>query len=245
MESQKNLFDELVRFVASAIDGKSPYTARHCERVPEIARMLAEAAEETETGPFADFRFDTREQRREFQIAAWLHDCGKVTTPEYIVDKATKLETIYNRIHEIRTRYEILLRDATIERYQSVIDGLDPGEADEILSDRLDKLRDDFEFVARCNVGSEYMSDEALDRLRDIGDTTWLRYFDNRIGLSWGEQRQLSATAGPERPTELPARETLIGDLQKAGADFFIVGSAVFKAPDIEQRVRDLKKAME
>lgn len=36
-----------------------------------------------------------------------------------------------------------------------------------------------------------------------------------------------------------------IEDLRKAGADFFIAGSAVFKAPDIEQRVRDMKKAMQ
>ena len=61
------------------------------------------------------------DEKRELNIAAWLHDCGKVTTPEYVVDKATKLETIYNRIHEIRTRFEVLHRDMTIQTLTNII----------------------------------------------------------------------------------------------------------------------------
>ena len=125
LESQKKLFDDLVKFVASAIDAKSPYTARHCARVPVIAEMLSDAAEKSEKKPFEDY-FLNSYQKREFLTAAWLHDCGKVTTPEYVVDKATKLETIYNRIHEIRTRFEVLLRDAVINRHEAVLSGKDP-----------------------------------------------------------------------------------------------------------------------
>ena len=84
---------------------RAPYTGGHCQRVPELARMLTQAACSQQTGPFADFRLN-EEEWEAIHIASWLHDCGKVTTPEFVVDKATKLETIYDRIHEIRTRFE-------------------------------------------------------------------------------------------------------------------------------------------
>ena len=210
LENQKKLFDDLVKFVATAIDAKSPYTARHCARVPVIAHMLSDAAEKSEENPFKDYSLN-RSQKREFSTAAWLHDCGKVTTPEYVVDKATKLETIYNRIHEIRTRFEVLLRDAVISRHESVLDGADPDEADIKLQEKIDSLKNDFAFVAECNIGTEYMGDESLERLDKIASTEWLRFFDNQLGLSWAEALQHKKLEG-DTNVELPARENLISD---------------------------------
>src|SRR3546814_15778868 len=87
--------------MAGAIDAKSPYTGGHCQRVPAITEMLAKAACESDAKSFRDFTLD-EPAWYELHLAAWLHDCGKVTTPEYVVDKATKLETIYNRLQELR-----------------------------------------------------------------------------------------------------------------------------------------------
>ncbi len=117
IESQQALLDGFIRLVASAIDAKSPYTGGHCERVPKLAQMITEVAEQASEGPFAHFRMN-EDERYEFHLAAWLHDCGKITSPEYVVDKAVKLETIYNRIHEIRARFEILHRDAEVRYLQ-------------------------------------------------------------------------------------------------------------------------------
>ncbi|HEY4636188.1 MAG TPA: GAF domain-containing protein, partial [Rhodospirillales bacterium] len=103
LDAQKLLLDSFIELIASAIDAKSPYTGGHCQRVPELTKMLAKAACESKDVPFAEFDL-TEEEWYELHIAAWLHDCGKVTTPEYVVDKATKLETIYDRVHEVRTR---------------------------------------------------------------------------------------------------------------------------------------------
>ncbi len=125
LDAQKVLMESLLQLIASAIDAKSTYTGGHCARVPELARMLAEAACEVTQGPLGEFRFKTEEEWHEFRIGTWLHDCGKVTTPEYVVDKATKLETIYNRIHEIRMRFEVLLRDAKIEHLKGILAGDD------------------------------------------------------------------------------------------------------------------------
>ncbi|MDA8752683.1 transporter substrate-binding domain-containing protein, partial [Halieaceae bacterium] len=120
--AQRELMDAFIKLIAAAIDEKSPYTGGHCERVPELALMLAKHASNSKTGPFAQFQLDTDEQWREYRIAAWLHDCGKITTPEHIVDKGSKLETIYNRVHEIRMRFEVLWRDAEIHYLKSLRD---------------------------------------------------------------------------------------------------------------------------
>ena len=124
LKMQKNLLQSFIELIASAIDAKSPYTGGHCQRVPELTKMLAAAACESQDPRFREFSLSDDEWE-ELHIAAWLHDCGKVTTPEYVVDKSTKLETIYDRIHEIRMRFEVLKRDAEIDYWQQLADGGD------------------------------------------------------------------------------------------------------------------------
>lgn len=208
LENQEMLFDALVQFIAGAIDTKSHYTGAHCARVPVLAGLLAQAASDQTEGPLAGFSIAGADDWREFRIAAWLHDCGKVTTPEFVVDKATKLETIYNRIHEIRTRFEVLLRDARIAALQARLDGADPAAAAAALAQAEARLHDDFAFLASCNSGDEFMSPERLDRLRRLAATTWTRHFDKRLGLSWEELSRLDGLP----PETLPVQETLLAD---------------------------------
>jgi HD-GYP domain-containing protein (c-di-GMP phosphodiesterase class II) len=191
--AQQELMDSFIKLIARAIDKKSPYTGGHCERVPKLAIMLAKAASEQQQASYKDFRFDTDDQWREFRIAAWLHDCGKIITPEHIVDKGSKLETIYNRIHEIRMRFEVLWRDAEIDYWKQVAD---KPEDKEQLKAKLDQqqaqIKQDFAFVAACNVGGEFMEASDLQRLKEIAEKTWIRNLDNRLGLSPQEELALS-----------------------------------------------------
>jgi hypothetical protein len=122
IRSQKRLFESFLQLLAHAIDAKSRYTGGHCARVPVLTKMLARAACDATSGPFRDFALGD-DGWETLHVAAWLHDCGKVTTPEFIVDKATKLETLYDRIHEIRMRFEVLKRDATIACCEAIIAG--------------------------------------------------------------------------------------------------------------------------
>ncbi len=209
LDDQRNLFNALIQLIAGAIDAKSPYTGGHCARVPEIAVMLARAASDATSGPFADFKFTNNDQWHEFKVAAWLHDCGKVTTPEFVVDKATKLETIYNRIHEVRTRFEVLWRDAEIAYYRTLLEG----DADEKslqmeLEQTRSRLQKDFALVARCNHGSEAMPEEWLSDLHRIANQTWMRHFNDRLGLS---HEELSRKA-QDPPPHLPVQEFLLAD---------------------------------
>ena len=116
--AQRALMDAFIELIAQAIDDKSAYTGGHCKRVPELALMLAEHASASDLPAFRNFSLESDDQWREYRIAAWLHDCGKITTPEHIVDKGSKLEAIYNRIHEVRMRFEVLWRDAEIEYWK-------------------------------------------------------------------------------------------------------------------------------
>lgn len=207
IKSQKELFEAFIKLIAGAIDAKSPYTGGHCERVPELTKMLARAACAETDGSFKDFQLD--EQGWEaVHIASWLHDCGKVTTPEYVVDKATKLETIYDRIHEVRMRFEVMKRDVVIDYWR----GLSEGQSEETLHARRDQalseLDEDYAFVAMCNEGGEFMAPEKIQRLKAIADRTWMRTLDDRIGISQEERLRKAAT-----PTAtLPATETLLAD---------------------------------
>jgi len=209
IEEQRELFNAFIQLIAGAIDAKSPYTGAHCARVPEIAMLLAKAVNDSTKKPFADFTLSTEDEWREFRVAAWLHDCGKVTTPEFVVDKATKLETIYNRIHEVRTRFEILWRDAEIEYYHKLLNGNhDEKKLKAELQSRRDKISDDFAFVAECNVGGEFMADEKIERLKETAVQKWLRHLDDRLGLSKDE----AALKEDEPEQELPAEEFLLAD---------------------------------
>lgn len=207
MEEQAKLLDGLILLVADAIDAKSPYTGAHCRRVPELADMIVSRMAADAGGPYGDFTLN-EEERRAFRVGSWLHDCGKVTSPEHIIDKATKLAAVHNRIHEVRTRFEVLLRDARIAHLTRIAAGADPDASAGLLAEEETRLADDFAFVARSNVGGEFMTDEALARLATIAKRTWTRHFDDRLGLSREEEAHLAGHPAPS----LPAEEHLLAD---------------------------------
>ena len=207
IHAQKALLDSFIQVVAAAIDAKSPYTGGHCQRVPVLSQMLAEAACAERDGPFGDFALGEAAWET-LHIAAWLHDCGKVTTPEHVVDKAVKLETIYNRVHEVRTRFEVLKRDADVAYWRAVAGGADEAAQRAVRDDLHRTLDEEFAFVAACNAGGEAMSPERVARLRAIAARPWTRTLDDRLGLS-EDERKIRVGLPPAPP---PARETLLAD---------------------------------
>ncbi|MGE5641011.1 MAG: GAF and HD-GYP domain-containing protein [Clostridia bacterium] len=174
----EQLFESFINLINTAIDEKSPYTGGHCQRVPVLTMLLAEAVNATQSGPLSQFHM-TEKDRYELKIAGLLHDCGKVTTPVHVVDKATKLETLYDRIHLVDTRFEVLKRDAEIEalrnkvRYLEQKKPLDAQEEDRKLRERLRELDDDCRFLRACNIGGERMRDEDIERVKRIAKLRW------------------------------------------------------------------------
>ena len=181
------LFESFIELINSAIDEKSPYTGGHCQRVPELTMMLAEAVNGVTKGPLAGFVMDEVD-RYALKIAGLLHDCGKVTTPVHVVDKATKLETIFDRVHLVDTRFEVIKRDAEIEALrrqlalarQADLDQVSRKEAsyeiDQQLRERIRQIEDDREFIRRSNMGGEFMAADLQERIRSIG--SYYRWID-------------------------------------------------------------------
>ena len=171
----EELFESLIDLINSAIDDKSPYTGGHCQRVPALTMMLAEAASRSTVGPLADFRMSEKD-RYELKIAGLLHDCGKITTPVHVVDKATKLETIFDRIEFVSQRFEILKRDAEIEMLHAKIGHLSRGDNGAVARDelayqtRVRQLDDDCAFLKRTNIGGEKMRPEDQARVETIAN---------------------------------------------------------------------------
>lgn len=167
------LFESLIELINTAIDEKSPYTGGHCKRVPTLTMMLAEAAANATEGPLADFRM-TDKDRYELKIAGLLHDCGKITTPVHVVDKSTKLETIFDRIEFVSQRFEILKRDVELEMLRARMAAREMGDEASAQRVKLDfearcrQLDDDREFLRRMNIGGERMSAEDQARVSRI-----------------------------------------------------------------------------
>ncbi|MFN3345519.1 MAG: HD domain-containing phosphohydrolase [Chloroherpetonaceae bacterium] len=201
-EEQKNLLESFIKLIADSIDKKSPYTGGHCNRVPILTEMLARAACESQEEMFKDFNL-TPEQWYELHIAAWLHDCGKITTPVHIMDKATKLETIYDRIHTIKTRFEILRRDAYIDYLTAVQrNGVSQETLEAEYKARLAQIDDDERFLEQVNIGGEYLADEKISRIAAIGAQKIVLNGEERDFLSADEIYNLSIRKGTLTPEE-------------------------------------------
>jgi HD-GYP domain-containing protein (c-di-GMP phosphodiesterase class II) len=176
----EELFESFIALINTAIDEKSPYTGGHCQRVPVLTMMLAEAVNETHEGPLREFKMSDKD-RYELKIAGLLHDCGKVTTPVHVVDKATKLETIFDRISLVDTRFEVLKRDLEIQALKRKLGLLRESGLNEVAAtqefaqidqehqDGLHQLESDREFLRQCNIGGEVMSPGARERVIRIG----------------------------------------------------------------------------
>ncbi|MBN1615261.1 MAG: GAF domain-containing protein [Deltaproteobacteria bacterium] len=172
IEGLENLLESFITSIATVVDEKSPYTGGHVRRVAELTMAIARKINGVREGPLADFNFN-EEQLRELRTAAWLHDVGKITTPEHVVDKATKLETICDRIELLKARFEILKRDYEIEQLKRRLEeqgGEPSGCSAEGQDAFVEAVKDDLEFLINANMGGEFMADEKIERLKTISE---------------------------------------------------------------------------
>ncbi len=203
LNDQRNLFESLIELIATAIDDKSPYTGGHCRRVSELTLMLADAVNNTDEGPLKEFVMN-EDDYYELKVAGWLHDCGKITTPEFVIDKSTKLETIFDRIHLVDARFEILKRDAEISLLREQLSSdTDTQDLEAKITKKFAELDEERDFLHSCNKGREFMSYEWKERVFHIAQHR-LTMPDGKEGylLSEEELDNLNITKGTLNPAE-------------------------------------------
>ena len=180
ISNMAELFEAFVKVMATAIDEKSPVTGGHIRRVANLTLTMAEFINEHEDGIFKEKKFSP-DQMYELRIAAYMHDIGKVTTPVEIVEKAKKLQTIFDRIHYVRLRMDYIIQKVKLEGQQIKIDLLESGavktevekvEAD--LNNKIEELKEIRSFINKCNEPGEFLEDETLERLKEISQRTYL-----------------------------------------------------------------------
>jgi HD-GYP domain-containing protein (c-di-GMP phosphodiesterase class II) len=204
----QTLFDSVVRMIATTIDEKSPHTGSHCRRVPPLTMMLAEAAHRTEEGPLRDYRL-TEEDRYALDVAAWLHDCGKLTTPDHVMEKSTKLETVFDRIELVDARLEILRRDSEIrvlrQALATSLDGKRPdlAEVEREHASEVGELERIRALLHRCNRPAEITSESDQEDIRRIARTPWRRFDGTEMPLLADEEEAgLRVSRGTLTPIE-------------------------------------------
>jgi len=209
MTQLEDLFESFIGLINLAIDEKSPYTGGHCQRVPALTMLLAEAASQNQEGPLAGFSMSELD-RYELKIAGLLHDCGKITTPVHVVDKATKLQTLFDRIGLIDTRFEVLKRDAEIDALRKqlalrpCVDASAEGAITNHLAQQRKKLDEERNFLRTANSGGEFMTDDDVARVRHIGSHYKWRNDDGlpTYFLSLDETENLCIRKGTLTPVE-------------------------------------------
>ena len=186
----EDLFESFITMINHAIDDKSAHTGDHCNRVPFLTLALAQAVNQHQSGPLKSFSI-SQASLQELKVASLLHDCGKITTPVHIVDKATKLEIIFDRIQLIEMRVEIIMRDVQLNFANKLITSEAAIEAQQ-------QLINDFHFLCHCNIGGESMKDADMQRVRDIANSYIWRDFSglNHFFLNEDEVANLTIKSG-------------------------------------------------
>ena len=188
IKEMEELFSTFAETIAMAIDEKSPHTGGHCKRVPALTLMLADAVNEISKGPLASFSMSDSD-RHQLDIAGWLHDCGKIATPDHIMEKATKLETIFDRISFIDAKFEIISRDLKINYQEQIISAMKNGKPVEVqqlerlLDTELKQVALDRALLQRINVGGEFLGDKELAQIERIAKHYHLVINDIRTPL--------------------------------------------------------------
>lgn len=195
IHEMRELFESFIRAIATAIDEKSKYTGGHIQRVAELTMMIADTINESGDGYFSSVRF-TEDELEELRIASWMHDTGKIVTPEHIIDKSSKLETLFDRIELIKTRWQVICLqkklNAVNEKFQMVKENGNEAEfkkIDEKYSKEIKTLESYFNLINEINKGGEFLDQ---DKIKILNEISCMKYSDEQCEYPFLDSDELS-----------------------------------------------------
>ncbi len=197
----KELLYSVIKSIASTIDEKSPFTGKHISNVFHLTMMIAEKINNTNTGYFKNIHF-SEDELEELKLSAWMHDIGKITTPESLLNKKTKLQRVRDGIELIQLRFHLIRKIFENNALAGALKQQRSGStADEILAGKplqkvIKKLEDDYRFIEKCNSPEEFIDSTELDRLHDIALKTFTISDREECYLSEDELENLSILKG-------------------------------------------------
>lgn len=209
IQDLKNLLYAFIQSIATAIDAKSPYTGGHIRRVVDLTMIIAENITKSDQGPFRDIHFG-EEELEELRLAAWMHDVGKITTPEYVVDKATKLQTIYDRINLVETRFHLIaasIENSHLRRKVALLQSSTPDlpelqRLEKAASDEIKALYNSLDAIKTVNKTGRPMSEDDINLVGAIARKTFVVNGKPQPYLTKNEVHNLSIRQGTLTPEE-------------------------------------------
>jgi HD-GYP domain-containing protein (c-di-GMP phosphodiesterase class II) len=210
IQESRALFEALIRVMAKAVDKKDPTTAGHTERVTQLSVALAETVNETTEGELAGVRF-SEQDLEELRIAGWLHDIGKLTTPEPIINKGKKLEAFFDRVAVLKERFQAIKAIRRSQGWEEQARLLRSGapkreirEAECRCRHDMDLLEEELGFLISCNEPVEDLADPRFERLKSISEKTYVD-LEGRPHpyLTEDEMENLSIRKGSFTPNDL------------------------------------------
>lgn len=200
IDGLENLLYEFIRSIAHAIDRKSRDTGNHINRVAILTEMIAGAINQSSKGVYRGTSF-SHEELKEISLAGWMHDLGKIITPEHVQNKSTKLETVFDRIELIRTRFK-LVEMAIRKDVQRCIYKRDHHNR-RILESMVQNLKADLKFLERINTGHVWMSDRELSHLKEIFSFRYTTHGETFFLLTNNEYENLRIRIRTLHPSEI------------------------------------------
>lgn len=174
----ETLFESIIETITKAFDEKCSFTGNHVRQVSTLSMLLANAINEDQ-GTYKAVSYSSDELQT-IKIAALLHDVGKISTPEFIMQKSTKLEKVYDRLETIRERIEILKRDAKIDYLEKQLDRATTDHSSSATFEnhyhnQIQYLDTVFQYIERVNKGNDVVTDDDLAKIETFKDMVYER----------------------------------------------------------------------
>lgn len=187
INSLEEFLESFVNSIADAIDAKSRHTSTHIKKMSKLVPMIAKSIN-ADDGIYKNVKY-TKNDFKEIELAAKLHDIGKISIPEWVIDKSTKLQKLIDGFELVILRFELIKRDLKIDYLENRLTKDD-------YKSKLNYIEDSLEFLKTANIGGEFMSDEAIKRVEDIASYKYIENGKEKNLLTSEEVYNLSIRKG-------------------------------------------------